>query len=343
MELKKIKQTLNENAEIVFKALDMKTEMFSDNIYSTCPVHEDSDNPRAFSFSITKGIWKCWTRDCQSGCSNDIFGLISAALSSKENREVNFAEALKWACDLLNIKRSNKRNEKTKDATEDIYSEFHDLVKTIKINRQTFAHKPIDLSCDVKIPSDYFNGRGFNKKTLSHFGVGDCCSVESKLFQRAIIPIHSEDGKQVIGAIARSIKEYRMPKFLIYPKGFDKRHCFYNYHRAIKRAEETSCLFILEGQGDVWKLYESGVINAVSIFGKIISNEQADKLMLLPVTTLVILTDNDQAGRESKIQIKRRFSRTHNLIFPTMTSKDIGDMTKKQVQDNILFNLKGKY
>ena len=43
-------------------------------MYSTCPVHEDSDNPRAFSFSIEKGIWKCWTRDCQSDHGNDMFG-----------------------------------------------------------------------------------------------------------------------------------------------------------------------------------------------------------------------------------------------------------------------------
>jgi len=342
MELKKIKQKLNENAELVFKSLGMETEIFSDNIYSTCPVHEDSDNPRAFSFSTTKGIWKCWTRDCQSYHSNDIFGLISATLSNKENREVDFSEALKWSCDLLKIKRS-KSNSKAEVSEEDIYEEFTELVNNLKNNSSKFTHNPITLSCDIKTPSEYFSGRGFYKKTLQYFGVGDCNTQGSPLFERAVIPIHNDDGSEVIGAIGRTIKEYRMPKFLLYPKGFDKRHCFYNYHRAIKRAEETSCLFILEGQGDVWKLHESGVKNAVSIFGKTISKEQAEKIMSLPVTTLIILTDNDQAGRESKIQIKRQFNRTHKLIFPTMCAKDIGDMTKKQIENSILNNLKGAY
>ena len=58
MNLQQIKKKLNNNAEAVFKKLGMKCEVFSDNIYSTCPVHEDSDNPRAFSFSLQKGIWK---------------------------------------------------------------------------------------------------------------------------------------------------------------------------------------------------------------------------------------------------------------------------------------------
>ena len=51
MNLQQIKKKLNENAELVFSELGMKCEVFSDNIYSTCPVHEGSDNPRAFSFS----------------------------------------------------------------------------------------------------------------------------------------------------------------------------------------------------------------------------------------------------------------------------------------------------
>ena len=40
--------------------------------------------------------------------------------------------------------------------------------------------------------------------------------------------------------------------------------------------------------------------------------------MNLNITTLVILTDNDQAGRESKFQIQRQFSRMFNLKFPTL-------------------------
>ena len=87
MNLKKLKKKLNNEADIVFNKLEMHCETFNDNIYSTCPIHEGSDNPRAFSFSPSKGIWKCWTRDCQSEYNNDIFGLILGALSAKEGKQ----------------------------------------------------------------------------------------------------------------------------------------------------------------------------------------------------------------------------------------------------------------
>ena len=49
-------------------------------------------------FSPQRGIWKCWTRDCQEEHRNDMFGLIAGALSAQEGRDVEFKEALQWAC-----------------------------------------------------------------------------------------------------------------------------------------------------------------------------------------------------------------------------------------------------
>ena len=43
------------NAELVFEKIGHRVRSFNGNIYSTCPVHEGSDNPRAFSFSLDKG------------------------------------------------------------------------------------------------------------------------------------------------------------------------------------------------------------------------------------------------------------------------------------------------
>ena len=131
MDLKKIKKTLNENAELIFEKLGMECESHNGNIYSPCPVHEGSDNPTAFSFSIEKGIWKCWTRDCQCECGNDIFGLITGALSAQEGRRMEFKDALKWACEALNIDRSKYKgsNNKTVETPED---DFCELVKTLQ-------------------------------------------------------------------------------------------------------------------------------------------------------------------------------------------------------------------
>lgn len=340
MNLQQIKKKLNENAELVFSELGMKCEVFSDNIYSTCPVHEGSDNPRAFSFSPERGMWKCWTRECQEEHRNDMFGLIAGALSAQEGRDVEFKEALQWACKILNIKQTySKTPTKTEEVEED---SIYETIKILKEKEVLNTHKPITIDYDLSIPSEYFIARGFNKKTMKYFGVGDC-HANGIMKERAIIPIHDDDGKDVVGIIGRSMRDYRMPKFLFNPKGFDKRYYFYNYHRAIKKAKETSCLYIVEGQGDVWKLYEAGVLNAVSIFGKTITEQQKNKLLKLPITHLIILTDNDQAGRESKVQIQRQLNRLYKLTFPKFIQKDIGDMDIKKIKKDILANLRGTY
>jgi DNA primase len=146
----------------------------------------------------------------------------------------------------------------------------------------------------------------------------------------------------LVGIVGRSTKEYRQPKFLFYPKGFDKRYFLYNYHRAVEHIKRTNALFIVEGQGDVWRLYEAGVKNAMSIFGKTITKEQESKINKLPITHLIVLTDNDQAGREAKVQIKRQFGRMYKLTFPVIKSKDIGDMKIKDIKI-LLESLKGSY
>ena len=180
-----------------------------------------------------------------------------------------------------------------------------------------------------------------NKKNL-HFEVGDCVSKKSTMSYRSVIPVHNLDGSKIIAYIGRSTKDFIKPKFL-FTKGFNKTRYLYNYHKAIDVAKEKSCLFLTEGQGDVWKLHEAGVQNVVSIFGKSLSFHQKKVIENSGMTKLVVLTDNDQAGRESKMQIQRQMSRMFKIIFPRMSRKDVGDMTADQIKEEILPQLKGLY
>lgn len=334
MELNQIKQKLIENYDLVFSSLGISYESFNENIYSICPIHNNSDNPRAFSFSPKRGLWKCWTRNCQDEYKNDIFGLIQAVLS-KQNGLTNFAQALKWSKDLLGITQAY-----TSKKTYKIINPYEDLDNIINIFRTQSNDQDHNtyLKYTPQRPSEYFLNRGFKAETLEYFDVGDCDEIKD----RSIIPIHDDTGQNIIGTICRATKEYKLPKFLIYPKGF-KKYSLYNYHRAINKAKEKSCLFLVEGQGDVWKLYESGVHNVVGILGKTITKEQEEKIYGMPVTHLIILTDNDQAGRESKVEIKRKLGRMYKLSFPQLYGKDVGDMSVEKIKSNILSKLEGTY
>jgi 5S rRNA maturation endonuclease (ribonuclease M5) len=335
--LEKIKSMLFNDIELVLDNLGIEYEIIGDNVYSTCPVHEDSDNKRAFSLSLDKQMWRCWTRDCQHHYSSDIFGLITGVLSTRSNKETSFKEALLWACKILNVDSNSVKVEKPEEPSDfvkmvDIFSHCHEIKSP-----HTGSEKH-----NLILPSDYFINRGFKEKTLLHFGVGDCEDKGGFMSQRAVIPIHDDTGSKIVAYIGRAIKEYRKPKFL-FTKGFDKGVFLYNYHRAISTAIDKSCLFITEGQGDVWKLYEAGVKNAVSIFGKTLSTQQKLKIEKSGVTQLVILTDDDQAGRESKTALHRQLSRMFKLSFPRLTGKDIGEMNEEQIKTTILYNMKGTF
>ena len=341
MNLQTLKQNLNNDITKVLTKLGVEFEDFGDNIYSTCPIHESSDNPRAFSFCKSKGIWKCWTRDCQEQHRNDVFGLICGVLTAKNGQDAEFKDALEWIKKELNINIDyNSSATTTLKPTEP--TDIESINKIFTKNNKAFNDKPVQYECSCEVPSIYFSNRGFAKRTLKHFGVGDC-SESGIMNERSIIPIHNDVGDIVVGAIGRSIKEYKTPKFLITPKGFDKNNYFYNFHRAIKTACKTNTMYVLEGQGDVWRMYEAGVTNAVSVFGKTISRQHIDKLKRLPITHLVVITDNDQAGREARIKIQRSLSRMYKITFPKLSNKDIGDMSVKDIKNNILIDLKGTY
>lgn len=339
MNLQQIKHSLNLKAEEVFSSLGMQIEVLGDNIYCSCPAHEGSDNPRAFSFSKDKGIWKCWTRDCQMHYRNDIFGVIRGALSKDSGVDVGFSETLKWCCSFLGISKAKNKIVQFSPIEE---NDFSRIVNTI--NSKIIIDKDceeIELECN-KIPSAYFISRGFKKETLETFEVGDCTEKSSKLYDRSIIPIYNDSGDKIIASIARSIKEYKNPKFLITPKGFDKRYFFYNYHRAIEYVKLSSSLIIVEGQSDVWRLYEAGIKNVVSVFGRTLSKEQEHKLSLMPLTSLIILLDNDQAGREAKVQLQRQLNRMYKLSFPRIPTKDVGEMSVEQINKIVLPQLRGQ-
>lgn len=345
MNLKKIKSIIFDNIELVLNNLGIEYEVLGDNVYSTCPIHEGSDNIRAFSMSLEKQIWRCWTRDCQNEYENDIFGLIKGVLSTQTGTETSFKESLLWVCKIINIDSQSIKIETTEEPSDfvklvGIFSKTaHPICNAETNNQYSITQGKCELTT---FPSEYFVSRGFMEETLHYFSVGDCIDQFSSMYQRAIIPIHNDNGTHIVAHIGRAIKDYNIPKFL-FTKGFDKRRFLYNYHRAIDRATEQSCLFLTEGQGDVWKLHEAGVGNAVSIFGKSLSTQQKSKLLTSGITSLVVLTDNDQAGRESKTEIQRGLGRMFKLHFPRMIYKDVGDMTPNQIRSDILSQVKGLF
>ena len=336
LDLNKVKDVIFSDIHKLLDSFNLEYECYGTSIFMRCPIHEGSDNNRALSISTDLRFWRCWTRGCHEAYHTDIFGFIKGVLS--QEKEASFSDVIKHICQVYDV--SSLKNTKTTSNHSTVNNEFSQCVNIFKSKPKTERIPNLEniTTCGK---SEYFESRGFTRDTLRYFEVEDCLSKHDPMRYRAIIPVHCKQGKKV-GYIARATKEYITPKYL-FSKNFKKTDYLYNSHRAIEKSRQASCVFLVEGQGDVWRLYEAGVNNCVGLFGKDISQQQKTKLLRSGITTLVILTDNDQAGRESKVKIQRSLNRMFNLKFPRMSRKDVGDMSVNRIQEDILPQVKGLY
>ena len=337
LDLNKVRNIIFDDIDVLLEDFGLEYQQVADNIFMSCPIHGGSDNPQAVSISLTKQAWRCWTRGCQEEFGTDIFSFVRGVLYARDEPH-QFSDALRHVCKLYNVNNAQTESKKQEKPKEDF---FLDLVKTIRRPQQVVTiNTPKVFGIQTMDSSPYFEGRGFTKDTLKHFGVRDCSDRKCAMRHRSIIPINHNSVQ--IGYIARATKDWLQPKYL-FSEGLKKTEYLYNYDEAIKVAKDKHCLFLVEGQGDVWRLYEAGVTNVVGLFGKDISNTQKALLLKSGVTSLVVLTDNDQAGRESKIKINRDLGRLFNLFFPATYGKDLGDTSIGKIKKEILKDLKGCY
>jgi|TARA_B100000085_G_scaffold128760_1_gene117226 5S rRNA maturation endonuclease (ribonuclease M5) len=341
LDLNKVRDIIFQDIYKLLDSFDLEYTQDADNIFMKCPIHEGSDNPQGLSISLDKQVWRCWTRGCHDHYSCNIWGFIKGCLQTD-----SFSDALKYVCKLYDVNGASKNDNGINTNNPKRDNDFSELVRQIKGSRGAdrspceveHLSRPKTESC----PSPYFIARGYEPETLRFFGVQQTPNdTRGVLRHRAIIPIWGVDGKYV-GYIGRATRDFIQPKY-IFSKGIRKSDYLYNYHNATTSMVHLNTLFLVEGQGDVWRLWECGVKNAVGLFGKDISSQQRKLLLNSGATRLVVLTDNDQAGRESKIKIKRELGRLFKLVFPKMHTKDLGGMLHETIEQNILKDLRGYY
>lgn len=344
LDLNKVREIIFQDIYKLLDSFNLEYTQDAENIFMKCPIHEGSDNPFGVSIALDKQVWRCWTRGCHDHYSCNIWGFIKGCLQTD-----SFSDALKYVCKLYDVNGASKNEpSSSNNDSNKPDADFSQLVRQIKGSRRTdrssceveHVSRPKTESC----PSPYFISRGYEPETLRFFGVRESPSdTRGVLRRRAIIPIWDNAGIYC-GYIGRATVPYIEPKY-IFSKGIRKSDYLYNYHNAISELARPSMdtLFLVEGQGDVWRLWECGVKNAVGLFGKDVSSQQRKLLLNSGATRLIVLTDNDQAGRESKIKIKRELGRLFKLVFPKMHTKDLGSMTCEQIDKNILQDLRGYY
>ncbi|MCW4040844.1 MAG: toprim domain-containing protein [Candidatus Bathyarchaeota archaeon] len=304
-------------------------------ITSCCPVHH-GDNYTAFNINIEEdneehyGRWFCNTKQCHlNKPGKDVLSLLWMLLEDKNNKEFNFPQVLKFAetfCRDVKVNVGNFTINKL-DPIDKLLK--HPRKKKSQEGRITRAM----VRSRLRFPCQYYIERGFTAAALDHFDVGLCVRPGSQMHNRVVFPVYDEDDKYMVGCVGRTVCGDN--RKWINQKGFNKSNYLYNYGKALKHVEAKDAIILVEGQGDVIRLYEADIKNAVGIFGSKMSDSQEYLIQKTGVSTVVIITDNDEAGQMCAQDISERFKYLFNIRHIQTPTNDIGDMTVDQIHSVI--------
>jgi 5S rRNA maturation endonuclease (ribonuclease M5) len=332
-------------------------------ITMSCPIH-GGDNESAFNLypegDSYRGNWKCRTHGCEKTFKASVIGFIRGIISHqkygwmKEGDDVcSFKEAVDYATKFINKDLSNikiSRVDKDKRQFTNVVNYLNNEPANLKsqIKRQQIVKS-------LQIPSAYYLDRNYTSEILVKYDVGLCDKPDKEMSGRVVVPIYDNDYEYMIGCTGRSIfekcnhcKGYHNPedkcpdsenvwKFSKWKHSanFKSQNTLYNFWFAQKHILESGIVIIVESPGNVWRLEENGIHNSVAMFGSSLSDRQKILLDSSGAMSIVILTDNDEAGRKAAQQIKSKCQNTYRVFIPSISKPDIGEMTSDEINSEI--------
>jgi DNA primase len=273
-----------------------------------CPFHHNTDSP-AFAVSYSKGLYICYNQNCNSS------GTILDLVKTLTNR--NDFEALRF----ISVNKQSE-GEAFEDGLKELLDEKPEFTEYSQAEIDTLHNNLMQYMTDGK---QYFISRQINEEAMEHFKLGYSYKQEM-----VTVPLYSPDGIPV-GIIGRSIKDKRFKNSFNLPRN----KTMFNIHKA-KR--EGGTIIVVESSFDAIRLWQAGYPNAVATLGGSISDTNI-QLLNKYASTVIIMTDNDTAGRALGSTIANKLknknilwaSYDYNTVYPH-GAKDVGDLTDEEIK-----------
>lgn len=360
-QLKVICDHLCDNIESLFDYLDVPDIKYNGKMFvGGCPIH-NGDNKSAFNLypngDFYRGNWRCRTHNCDKVFKGSIIGFIRGVLSNKKfnwakdgDKSVSFQDTMNFIETFL-----GKDIDGIKVSKSDIDKKtFSSVIKNITDSSKENISSKISRTSirqSLIIPSSYFINRGFCPKILDKYDVGLCDKPDKEMYNRAVAPIYDHSYKYMVGCTGRSIydkcvscgsfhnpsnecpPESELWKFSKWKHNyqFKSQNHLYNFWFAKKHILESSVAVLVESPGNVWKLEEAGIHNSVAMFGSNLSDRQKIILDGSGAMVLVVITDNDDAGRKAAQTINDKCKNTYKIIRLPITKGDVAEMTLEEI------------
>lgn len=280
-----------------------KFKRSGDSLSGPCPLH-DGQNPTQFRVSLSKNCWHCFGR-CNGG------GNVLEFVARKES--VSLREAALMLCDWFQLPEGEKPEEKTSRQPEAKKPETPKAAAKAKVKTpepdEDAPNKPLGFelqSLDTAHP--YLAERGLSAECVAEFGIGYC--QKGSMMGRIVVPIHNADGQLVAyaGRWPGTPPDEGTPKYKL-PPGFRKSRELFNAHLAFTEPD-TSPLVIVEGFFDCLALWQHGIRRVVALMGSSLSPQQEELIAraVNPQSRIVLMLDEDEAGREAREKITPRLA-----------------------------------
>ena len=362
-QLKLVCDDLCDRIEDLFDSFDLEYRLNNKMYTMSCPIH-GGDNAAALNIyhigDNYRGNWTCRTHGCENIFKGSIIGFIRGLLSVEryhwkigdKNNICPFNEAVDFALAFLNKDLKNFKVSKVLQEKNRFTQVVEKIRQSNNISGTRIERKYVTSS--LVIPSQYYIDRGYTPEILTKYDVGLCDKSGKEMSDRVVAPIYSDDHRYVVGCTGRSVYNkcdscgsFHKPGICPtvhdlwkYPKwkhnaGFKSQNHLYNFWFAKEHILKSGIAVIVESPGNVWKLEEHGIHNAVGIFGCSMSDRQKMILDSSGAMSLVILTDNDEAGLKAAEQIKSKCEKTYRIYVPKISKPDVAEMSVDEIQIEI--------
>ena len=345
IDYKAVAELIADNIELFLDYFGVTYITHHNRVSFPCPIHSSSSPESLNLFTSGNesiGNYVCWTHHCESECGRNSINLIRHMLGEGKSFSdtIKFIESITGTASV----RISAENKNCRD--------FSNFVKTIepkKVKDYSITREQVRKL--LKIPSSYYLNRGFEEKTLRHFDVGFCSTRGKEMFMRTVVPVYTLDGKFYEGCVGRTINEQcpmcqkyhyvnspcptNNPKFAnkwINSSGFSCGDTLYSIWHAVEHIKKSGKLVIVEGQGDVWRLWEAGIKNAVGLFGCKMTDTQFSMIESLGISDISLALDSDEAGKNGQEKIYNKLKNYYNVTKVNVGSHDIGDMSHLEIQ-----------
>lgn len=300
-------------------------------------------NERTPSFVVSnvKGIWK----DFASGRGGkSVIEFVQAY------KGMDFPEAVKLSCEVLNIPIEYEKETEAQKAKRQEKKSLGEIIAFIKENYKENLPK-------LSLAQQYMQERGFSEEILSDFEIGYALAGMYEVLKergqvsegvalgvlkayqnggyydffkgRIIFPISDKHGHCVGfgGRVMPSEAKEGMPKYLNSPESevFHKSELLYGFHLARNSMAQCGEVYLVEGYTDVMRMHQIGLRNCVATLGTALSAQHLDQIKKL-CKKLIIFRDSDNAGataayRDMGLALEAGLF-VERVVFPSESKED---------------------